>query len=379
MSSQAPVVLIVDDLGENRRLYGNTLLDLDCTLLTASSGEEALQLAEQHDLAVVLLDVQMPGLDGFEVARRLRAPERLSHPPILFVSAVYTDLTSIFRGYKIGAIDYLVAPVPTEILRAKVCAFIDLYRVRHEAQAQTVRVEHLNRELSVAYAGLETFSYAAAHDLRAPLIRIGHMSQMLLEDYGHLLDDDGRHLAGRVVANAHTLLNLIACLLELAKITRTPLHRDTCDLSSLAHVLSQEFAASAPERAVTWDITPNLVAQGEPTLLRSLLANLIDNAWKYTAKTPGARIEIGRATQAGETLFYVRDNGLGFDAAQAGEHLFKPFCRFHSSSEFSGNGIGLATVKHIVTKHNGRVWAESHPGHGAIFWFTLAPPGTADA
>ncbi len=156
---------------------------------------------------------------------------------------------------------------------------------------------------------------------------------------------------------------------------RTPLARGTCDLTALARGIAQELTAAEPKRAVVWDIAPNLVAQAEPVLARDLLANLIGNAWKYTAKTEAARIEIGRELHAGETQFFVRDNGIGFDASQAGARLFEPFQRFHDSGNFAGSGIGLATARRIAEKHGGRMWAVSRPGHGATFWFTLAPPG----
>lgn len=363
-------VLVVDDTPENRRLYSLILRETGCEVVEAASGEEALKVCETREYAMILMDVHMSGLDGFETARRIRAFPCCATTPIVFVSAVYTTERDVFRGYGEGAIDYLLSPVVPEILRAKARGFIDIHHRRKEAETLAQELTQVNRQLRAAYEELESFSYAAAHDLKAPLRAIGGFAEILLGDYLQALDAQGRDHLRRIVDAAARMNGLIDSLLELGKVTRSQTKHQTVDLSALAGAIVQEIQGDSP-RPVDWIIAPGLVAKGDPGLLRILLANLLANAWKYTARRDRARIEFGAETQDGRTVFFVRDNGIGFDSEKAAERLFKPFQRLHSAEEAPGSGIGLATVGRIVTKHGGRIWAESAKDAGATFRFTL--------
>jgi signal transduction histidine kinase len=239
-----------------------------------------------------------------------------------------------------------------------------------------LRVQARTRELEAANGELEAFCYSVSHDLRAPLRGIDGFSLALLEDYGDQFDAVGRDYLERVRAAAHRMAALIDDLLALSRITRAELQRGPIDLSQLARSVVAELSRSEPERNVAIVIEPDLRAEGDSPLIRTVLENLIGNAWKFTSKRQDARIEVGR-TQINETwTFFVRDNGAGFDQAYT-DRLFGAFQRLHAATEFPGTGIGLASVLRIIHRHGGRIWAEGEVNRGATFYFSLsADPNT---
>ena len=233
------------------------------------------------------------------------------------------------------------------------------------------RVKERTADLSSANMELESFAYSISHDLRAPLRGIDGFSQMALEEYGDKLDEQGRGYLDRVRAAAQRMGSLIDDILELSRVSRQALHRERVDLGQFAAELLDEMRQANPGRQVEAAIAPDCVTEGDPKLLRILMQNLLENAWKYSARQAEARIEFGQERLAtGETAYFVRDNGVGFDMQYA-DRLFTPFQRLHKPEEFAGSGIGLATVARIVHRHGGRVWAESVPGQGATLRFTL--------
>ncbi|MDE2238246.1 MAG: hypothetical protein KGK30_10170, partial [Elusimicrobia bacterium] len=228
----------------------------------------------------------------------------------------------------------------------------------------------LVEEVKRANAELETFSYSVAHDLRAPARAIISFSQMLTEDYADKLDEEGRDYLRRVHAGGRRMEELIDDLLSLSRVTRSTIARQWFDLSEVARQVCSQLKDSQPERAVEFVVQDGLSAEADPNLARTLLENLLGNAWKYTMKHARARVEFGRAEREGETIYFVRDDGAGFNMDYAGK-LFKPFSRLHQASEFAGAGIGLATVHRIIERHGGRIWAESAVEKGSTFYFTL--------
>jgi light-regulated signal transduction histidine kinase (bacteriophytochrome) len=217
---------------------------------------------------------------------------------------------------------------------------------------------------------LEAFSYSVAHDLRAPLRGIDGFSQALLEDYSDKLDEEGQRHLRWVRDSAQRMAQLIEGLLSLARISRGDLRRERVDLSDLARVTAARLKASEPERNVEFLIAEGLTATGDSRLLGIVLENLLANAWKFTRKQARARVEIDCDERDGIPVFFVRDNGAGFDMAFASK-LFGVFQRLHTSEEFEGTGIGLATVQRIIRRHHGRIWAEGSVGGGATFYFTV--------
>jgi PAS domain S-box-containing protein len=229
-------------------------------------------------------------------------------------------------------------------------------------------------ELAAVNAELEAFSYSVSHDLRAPLRSIDGFSQALLEDYADRLDDEGKTMLRRVRAGSQRMAELIDALLGLSRVTRSELRRTRVDLSAAARAIAGALAAAEPERGVEFVIADGIVVEGDARLLRVVLQNLLENAWKFTRGRAQARIEFGVTAEDGRPVYFVRDDGAGFDMAYAGK-LFAPFQRMHAARDFSGTGIGLATVERIVRRHGGRAWAEGAVDRGATFYFTLEQGG----
>lgn len=217
---------------------------------------------------------------------------------------------------------------------------------------------------------LEAFSYSISHDLAAPLRSIDGFSQILLEDYADVLDDEGKDYLSRVRASSQHLGQLIDALLKLSRMTRREIRRESVDLSLTAENIVQVLRISQPDRQAEFVIADGLSVDGDAWLLRIALENLLGNAWKFTGKSLPARIEFGAVEHEGTLAYFVRDNGAGFDMTYA-DKLFGAFQRLHTIEEFPGTGIGLATVQRIVHRHGGQAWAEGRVGQGATFYFTL--------
>jgi PAS domain S-box-containing protein len=235
--------------------------------------------------------------------------------------------------------------------------------LEHRVQQRTIQLQAANKEL-------EAFAYSVSHDLRAPLRGIDGWSLALLEDYAAQLDDGGRRYLERVRSETQRMGHLIDDMLLLSRVTRDEMKLDLVDLTSLANRITAKLRDAEPERSMEFVIQPELLAVGDGRLLEIALTNLFSNAVKFTGTRKQALVEFGKIEQDGETAFYVRDNGAGFDMAYAGT-LFGAFQRLHKVSEFPGTGIGLATVQRVIHKHGGRVWAEAHVNRGATFSFTL--------
>jgi signal transduction histidine kinase len=377
-------ILMVDDQPENLVALEAMLEGLGQNLVAARSGRDALRALLTMDAAVVLLDVKMPDMDGFETAELIRSRERTRNTPIIFLTAADRNETLALRGYAVGAVDYLIKPVVPELVRSKVAVFVELAKKSQQLHRQADQLrqsEQAARELAEARARLvedleqktremETFSYAVSHDLRAPLRRIEGFSRALLEtESGRLLDDSNRYLRN-IAQAAVDMSGLIDGMLALARVTRADIRIRPLDFSTIATTVATQLRETEPARSVDLVIRPHVEGAGDPQLLRVVLQNLLENAWKFTRTRPAARIEFGTVNQHSDLTYFVRDNGVGFDAEYS-NRLFKPFQRLHPSREFEGTGIGLATVHRIIQRHGGRVWAESTPGEGATFSFTL--------
>ena len=232
------------------------------------------------------------------------------------------------------------------------------------------RVRERTAQLEAANRELEAFSYSVSHDLRAPLRGIDGWTLAFLEDYAHRLDDQGRTYLERVRTETQHMGQLIDDMLSLSRVGRTEIQREPVDLTTLARTIAGRLRETGPKRRVEFVLQEGLTAVGDPHLLEITLSNLLDNAWKFTGKRPGGVIEFGRMQLVGQPVFFVRDNGAGFDLAYA-DKLFGAFQRLHKASEFPGTGIGLATVRRIVHRHGGRIWAEAAVDRGATFYFTL--------
>jgi hypothetical protein len=287
-------------------------------------------------------------------------------------SAEFEDGVRSYLSVKFPVLDragkaYAVCGISTDITD----------RIQAEAQVRDLnarletRVSERTAELEASARELDAFAYSVSHDLRAPLRSLHGFSQAILDDYGNLLDDVGRGYLNRLQVNVKRMGQMIDDLLNLSRATRVDLTRESVDLSGLAREVMADLSAADPDRTVEIVVADDLTAPGDRALLRMVLQNLLANSWKFTAKLPVAKIEVGQIDHRGEQNFFVRDDGAGFDSKYS-DKLFTAFQRLHPAAEFEGNGIGLAIVQRIVRRHGGNVSAESEPGEGATFYFTVA-------
>jgi two-component system sensor histidine kinase/response regulator len=367
-------ILVVDDDRAKRVALKAILEPLGQEVVEAASGGDALRHLLREDVAVILLDVRMPAMDGFETAELIRSRQQSELTPIIFVTAFHQAETDIGRGYDLGAVDFVFAPVVPDILRAKVTVFVELYRVQKELRRYRNQLEELVQERTTALMAinreLEAFGFAVSHDLRAPLLALDRLSDSLLRDSGASLDASTKDDLHRIRRASLGMSSLFEGLEALFRLSGGEIRRERTDVSALANEIVEELRAADPERKVTVHIARDLDVSGDSRLVRILLANLIGNAWKFTSKRHTARIRVGREIVDGESRIYVRDNGVGFDMID-GHKLFGAFKRLHSQSEFPGAGIGLATVQRIVNRHGGRIWAEGAVNEGASFYFRI--------
>jgi signal transduction histidine kinase len=413
-------VLLVDDRDDKRLAIVTVLADLGQNIIQASSGKEALRFLLNQDFAVILLDVNMPGLDGFETAHLIRQRQRSAQTPIIFVTGISDNETHVSRGYSLGAVDYILTPVVPEVLRTKVSVFVDLYkttaqvrrqaerlrrahdelenrvkertaelavtntrlqaevaeRQRAEDQLRLVNAELEQRvlsrtsELADANQELEAFAYSVSHDLQAPLRNIQNYAQLLEDEYSQGLPAEGQHHLKRIGLRAKYMGQLVGALLNLSRVGKQDIVRQGVELRGIVEEIITGLQSETKGRDIEWRIGDLPCVPCDSRLIRQVFANLLSNAIKYTQPRKTALVEIGQTKINDETSIFIRDNGVGFQMKHA-DKLFGVFQRLHRPGEFEGTGVGLALVDRIVRRHGGRVWAEAEENKGATFYFTL--------
>lgn len=400
-----PKILLVDDREDNLLSIEAILQPNGYNFVKAGSGRQALKiLLSEFDFAMILMDVKMPNLNGFETAALIYEREKLKHIPIIFITANNFGDENMFKGYQTGAVDYIYKPINPDILRAKVGVLIELYkktRLLHEQEQKLIainrsleneikdrkaseeKVLQLNRQLlqninslESANKDLEQFAFMASHDLQEPLRKILMFSDRLFQKYHNVLQDDVR-LINRIQSSAERMQALIVDILAFSRISIDKPSLVTSDMNEIVSEIVADIDDEIKLRkaVITVDKLPPL--RVNPRLMRMLFYNLINNALKYARKdvTPEVRISVenGVASQTRERNYCricVEDNGIGFDQKYA-EDIFGMFKRLHHESEFSGTGIGLALCKKIVEQHNGAIGALSKPNSGSRFIISL--------
>jgi signal transduction histidine kinase len=329
-------------------------------------GRKPWQLSDHSDTPAALseaIDARAPFYDIL-----VRVPTQSAARTIALSGTPLFSGSGRFAGYAGVARDLTDTLAAARGPSREQAAEID--RLRAELDASARQTRERAREFEFAAKELDSFSHSVSHDLRAPLRVVDGFANIVLEDYGDRLDDLGREHLRRIVSAGQRMNSMIDTLLAMSKMTSREIERERVDLSQIARELAEEMRAQDAARSVQFVIADALAVDGDRTLLRLVLQNLLGNAYKFTAKIPTARVEFGARTANGQTVYFVRDNGAGFDMRFA-DKIFGLFQRFHSTNEFPGTGVGLATVQRIVRKHGGRIWAESRPGEGATFFFTL--------
>src|SRR5437016_5596317 len=297
-------ILVVDDDATKRFALRTILSPLEENIIEASSGADALRQLLRNEFAVVLLDVRMPTMDGFETAQLIRQRPRSELTPLIFVTALDQAETDMGRGYNLGAVDFVFAPVVPAILRAKVTVFVELYRAQQELRRYRTQLETLVEERTIALTAinreLEAFSYSVSHDLRAPLVSFDGLSQTLLEKYGNQLDATATDYLQRMREASKRMTSVFDGLQMLFRLTSGEIRREDVDVSTMAAQITDELRKAYPDRQVDVDIAPGVTASGDQRLVRILMTNLINNAWKFTGGKKPARITIGQEEVDGE-------------------------------------------------------------------------------
>jgi DNA-binding response OmpR family regulator len=383
-------ILAVDDSMTYLHELSELLRGEGYDVVMAGSGEDALELLEVQAVDCILLDLLMPGLGGQETCRRIKANPSVRDVPLVMLTGL-EDREAMIDALGAGADDYIPKSSEFEVLTARVRA--QMRRKQFEDENRSIREQLLRKEMEGIEARaarelaatraeliaelehknreLEAFSYSVSHDLRAPLRSIDGFSQALLEDYGDQLDEKGESFLHRVRAAAQRMGELIDDLLELSHVGRAEMRREVVDLASIARDILAQLAKKHPDRRVGVEIQDGLSTHADSRLIRVVLENLLGNAWKFTTRVPEATIQFSAEDRDGTVVYLVRDDGDGFDMKYA-DKLFQPFQRLHTDAEFPGTGIGLATVRRIIDRHGGRVWAEAEVGGGTTISFTIA-------
>src|SRR5215813_7645021 len=365
-------ILLVDDNPGKLLTLETILAGLGQSLVKARSAQEALWQLMRQEFAVLLLDVQMPDMDGFELAALIRGHQRYAHIPIIFISAVNRSEMHIFKGYALGAVDYLDTLIP-EVLRAKVAVFVDLFKKTAEVRQLNTelerRVEERTAELRRSNEELQQFAYVASHDLQEPLRMVTNYVQLLAQRYQGQLDSEAQEFIGYAVEGAQRMKALIDDLLAYSRVNiRERLVVPTDSGAVLQQTLQNLHMQIAESGAtVTADSLPKVSA--DRMQLGLLWQNLLSNALKFRGQEP-PRVHVSARHQGNEWVFSVRDNGIGMEPRHT-ERIFQMFQRLHTRQEYPGTGIGLAICRKIVERHGGRIWVESEPGRGTTFFFTL--------
>jgi signal transduction histidine kinase len=383
-SKEIVSILLVDDQPGKLTAHESILSELGQRIVKARNGVEALEQLLRHDFAVILLDVKMPDMDGFETAALIRQRPRFEKTPIIFITGYNTTDLDRLKGYELGAVDYLFLPVVPQVLKAKVSVFVELARqtqiiksqaedlaAHNRRQAEQLEViQKLNDELKIANTELEAFSYTVSHDLRAPLRSITGYVNILLEDYGSLLDEQGRGHLLTLDRAAKRMDALTRDLLAYGRVARESVTLEPVQLRPLLDAVISLTAAGNgnPAKII---IEPELLdVMGHPFLLEQCLSNLINNAIKFVAPGVTPEVRIRTEPHAGQVRLWVKDNGIGIDP---GYHhkIFSIFERVGDLHRYEGTGIGLAIVHRAVQRMGGACGVKSALGQGSRFWVDL--------
>lgn len=384
MPTQAQInILMVDDEPANLLALEGILEPLGQRLVRAQSGTEALRHLLDTDFAVILLDVRMPGMSGIEAAALIRSRPRSRSTPIIFLTGEEKSEDAMFEGYSAGAVDYLMKPVVPAVLRSKVEVFAELAQARLSLQQQVHEreraaeelsrlnsmLEQRNGDLAAANLELDAFCATVAHDLRSPLSQIIGFAQLLALSTADRLTDTEQKRMQLLHTIGLQMNDMVTDFLNFARLGNTPLQAEAVSMDELVRAVIKELTSQG-QQAVEWDVGALTPAQGDSRMLRQVWINLISNALKYSRNSRPTRIAIHSERQGDDLVYWVADNGVGFDESNA-PRLFAAFSRLHVADEFEGIGIGLSSVKRIVQKHGGRVWAHAAIGQGATFYFSL--------
>lgn len=352
-------ILIVDDEDESLELLGSLLLKKNYTVLKAKSGEIALKILQEREIDLVLLDIILMDMSGLSVLENIRKDEKLKAISVILVSALDQRGDRI-KGLSCGADDYISKPFEREEFLARVATHLKLHSLRKELLEKE---RMANREL-------ESFSYSLAHDMRTLLVGIKNNSELLQMSYSDKLDADGKDILNWITSSSSRMNMLITDTLEFSRLVHQELKREVVDIAQLCEAIFEELKKMNSERKLELTVGNVPSVYGDKSMLRQVMVNLLSNALKFSRTRDKSIIQVGGVSNDKENVYFVKDNGVGFDSSNA-DKLFDVFMRFHKQEEFEGTGVGLSIVHRVIQRHHGRVWAESKVNEGAQFYFTL--------
>jgi signal transduction histidine kinase len=362
-------VLIIDDDPANLGAISGYLGHMGLEVLVARDGASGLEKARYARPDLILLDVRMPGADGFEICKSLKAEQSTREIPVIFMTALAKTEHKV-KGFKAGGVDYITKPLQFEEVLARVTTHLQCNDLRKRLDQ---KVKQRTAELEASNKELEELCYTMSHNLRAPLRHINGYVELLLSPCRAGLSDKDLYYLETVAGSARQMGVLLDDLLQFLHIGRTETQQNSIDMNQALQEALGPVQETCAERAVEWVIGELPRVRGDYSKIRQVWASLLENAAKFTRPKAVARIEISSHNGDHEIIFAVSDNGVGFDMQYA-DKLFGVFQRLHSQDEFEGTGIGLANVQRIVNQHGGKVWVEAEPNRGATFYFSLPCP-----
>lgn len=368
-------ILIVDDETAQVKALCDTLAIEGFAIVGVASAQRALNVLREQEFDLLLTDLMMPEMDGIAL---VAAAREVSPDIVAVVMTGHAAIDTAVRAMQAGAFDYIVKPFKLQVIRPVLERALAMRRLRvqnrqlqERVRERTRELEVANRELKTANRELESFSYSVSHDLRAPLSAVQGFCHLYMEEFTATIPPQGLPLLEQVEAGARRMAQLIQDLLSLAQIGRQPLVRTIVAVGPLVQRVRDQLLQQAPDRSVQIRIGELGECECDASLIEQVLINLLSNAMKFTRRRDPAIIQVDCRRNDDVTIYSVRDNGVGFSMDGA-EKLFEAFERFHSASEYEGSGVGLSIVRRIIERHGGRIWAESEPGKGTAFHFTLA-------
>jgi signal transduction histidine kinase len=368
MSAQ-PVIVLVDDRPEDLGALAAIVEGLDAKPLLASSGEEALRHILENEPALILLDMQMPGLDGLETARLVRSREKSRHVPILFLTAYDQDDARVRKAYGLNAVDVVPKPLVAEIVRAKVRVLLDLHQLREREREARLLLEHRAAQAERSNADLSVFAHVAAHDLQEPLSTVSRLLRLLERRAGDAMQPEARDWLAQAQAELGRMRALLTDLLDYSRIPAGT-HRTTVvplDEPLRDALRSLRDRVESTGAVVSQEPLPAVVC--DPSQLSRLFQNLVSNALKFRSEAPPV-VKITAERSGPDWIVSVADNGLGVPP-EARDRIFALFERLHPRESHPGTGLGLSICRRIVESHGGRIWVEPGPSGGSVFRFTL--------
>lgn len=366
-------LLIVDDEAPQMRALCDTLKHRDYATTGFTSAREALAALRTQKFDLLLTDLSMPEMDGVTL---LRAALDVDPNLVGIMMTGHGTIGAAVEAMKAGALDFILKPFKLGDIVPVLTRALTVRRLRLENAELAGRVRDRTAELEAANRELEAFSYSVSHDLRAPLRGMEDVTRILLDDGGSRLSERERTFIRAISSSAAQMGTLIEGLLNLSRMGRQQLVKQPVSVTDLVNQVLHELAKEREGRRVDVQVAALPDCVGDPSLLKQVYINLLANAFKFTRAKEQATIEVGYQDRDGEHVYFVRDNGAGFDMQYAGK-LFREFQRLHSKEQFEGTGVGLSIVQRVIQRHGGRVWAESEVDKGASFYFTLPLPEQA--